>query len=85
MLKIKDNVNLKELKRFGFEFEEEDNRWFYYGFTRPSCDSEIRIYIRCDTRIINTYFDMNVNHELLHDKIYVLINEGLVEMVGNYL
>ena len=43
MLKIKDDVNLKELEKFGFEFSEDDNFYFYYEFTEPDCNSELRI------------------------------------------
>ncbi len=71
MLKIKDNVDLKELEKFGFE--ENGGRYFYYGFTRPDCNSEIRIYIDVETREISTGFDIYVNPYKIHDKIYDLI------------
>lgn len=81
MLKIKNNVDLKELEKFGFEYDEDNNNYFYYGFTRANCNSEIRMYINKDDRIISTGFDMYVHEEKIHDKIYDLIQAGLVEKV----
>ena len=77
MLKIKDSVDLKELEKFGFE--EEENNYFYYGFTRPDCNSEIRMYVDKKDRTITTGFDMYVAEDKIHDKIYDLIQAGLVE------
>ena len=81
MLKIKDDVNLKELEKFGFEFSEDDNFYFYYEFTEPDCNSELRIYIDKDTREISTGFDMYVSPYKIHNKIYDLIKANLVEKV----
>ena len=67
MLKIKDDVDLKKLEKFGFE--EVELMYFYYGFTKPDCNSEIRIYIDIETREINTGFDMYVDPYKIHDKI----------------
>lgn len=33
MLKIKENVDLKELEKFNFEYDEDNDYWFYYSFT----------------------------------------------------
>lgn len=79
MLKIKDNVDLKELEKFGFE--EDEDKYFYYGFTEPNCNSEIRMYIDIKTRVISTGFDMYVSPYKIHDKIYDLIQAGLVEKI----
>lgn len=49
-------IDLKELEQFGFE--EETDYYFYYSFTKPNCDSEIRIYVKKETRIISTGFDV---------------------------
>ena len=81
MLKIKDSVNLKELEKFGFEYDEDNNYYFYYGFTRPDCNSEIRMYVDKYDRIITTGFDIYVAEDKIHDKIYDLIKAGLVEKV----
>lgn len=77
MLKIKDEVDLKELEKFGFE--EEETNYFYYGFTRPDCNSEIRMYVDKKDKTITTGFDMYVHEGRIHDKIYDLIQAGLVE------
>ncbi len=81
MLKIKDSVDLKELEKFGFEFSEDDNFYFYYEFTEPDCNSELRTYIDKDTREISTGFDMYVSPYKIHNKIYDLIKANLVEKV----
>ena len=81
MLRIKKEVDLKELEKFGFEYDEDNNYYFYYGFTRPSCNSEIRIYVDKKDRVITTGFDMYVAEDKIHDKIYDLIIAGYVEKV----
>ena len=81
MLKIKDSVDLKELEKFGFEYDEDINCYFYYGFTRANCNSEIRMYIDKKNKTITTGFDMYVHEGKIHDKIYDLIEAGLVEKV----
>ena len=83
MLKIKDDVNLKELEKFDFEYYEDENYWFYYGFTKPNQNSELRYYIDNKTREIITEFDLCVNTSAIHDKIYDLIKDGLVEKVSD--
>ena len=79
MLKIKEDVDLKELEKFGFE--EHEKNYFYYGFTTPFCNSEIRMYVNKEDRIITTVLDINVHENKIHDKIYDLIKAGLVEKV----
>ena len=81
MLKIKDNIDLKELEKFGFEEYEEEETYFWYGFTKPSSNSEIYIHVNIKSRIITTGFDMYVAQDKIHDKIYDLIEAGLVEKV----
>ena len=81
MLKIKQGVDLKELEKFGFEYYEDFNEWFYYGFTKPNDNSEIRMNIRNDTRRIYPSFDFNINVDSIYDKIYDLIKADLVEKV----
>lgn len=81
MLKIKDNVDLKELEKFGFELDEDMGQYFYYGFTEPWCNSEIRIYAKQESRKISIGFDSCVNPCGIHDKIYDLIQAGLVEKI----
>ena len=75
MLKIKDNVDLKELEKYGFEYEEdyaeenlEDLTKFYYNGG---------LYIFTDSRNFDDY-DYGIRDI---DKIYDLIKDGLVEKV----
>lgn len=79
MLKIKDSVDLKELEKFGFD--DEEDRYFYYEFTAPDCNSELRLYVDKKTREISTGFDMYVSPYRIHDKIYDLIKANMVEQV----
>ncbi len=79
MLKIKDNVDLEELEKFGFE--EDEGQYFYYEFTEPNSNSELRIYVDIKTRIISTGFDPYVSPYKIHDKIFNLIQAGLVEKI----
>ena len=74
-----EKIELKELEKFGFE--EDDDYYFYYGFTRPSCNSEIRMYVNKKYRIITTGFDIYVAEDKIHDKIYDLTTAGYVEKV----
>lgn len=77
MLKIKENVDLRELEKFGFE--KDDLQYFYYGFTEPRDNSEIRLYVDNSTREISTGFDEYVSPYKIHDKIYDLIQAEIVE------
>lgn len=93
MLKIKDDIDLKELEKFNFEYDEDNDYWFYYGFTEPFDQSEVRYYIDNKDRRISVGFDMYVNPYKILDKAYDLIQAGLVEKeqiwkrfkVGEYL
>ena len=84
MLKIKDNVDLKELEKFGFEYDEDYDYWFYYAFTEPNDQSEVRYYIDNKDRRISIGFDMYVNPYKILYKIYDLIQAGLVEKEQRY-
>lgn len=79
MLKIKDNVDLKELEKFGFKRVE-----YYNGtcwkFTRFIGKHEaINIIIREDNKILK-YNIMSVKNDL-EDIVFDLIQAGLVEKV----
>lgn len=83
MLKIKDNVDLKELEKFGFVLEQSmKNGNFYYVFCRLFID---------DNRFIQQYDIYNayciIDYELSPnevDTLYDLIKAGLVEKVNKY-
>ena len=81
MLKIKDDVDLKELEKFGFEYDGDNDWYFYYGFTGTNDQSEIRHYVYISNRIISTGFDVYVDPFQIHNKIYDLIKADLVEKV----
>lgn len=78
MLKIKDNIDLKELEKFGFKFEE--------GTTYIKEIDEITcIYVsECDLKCIDYVIDPLSNDKFIYDltdTLYDLIQAGLVEKV----
>lgn len=83
MLKIKDNVDLKELKKFGFELRHY--HWANNIYERPLMYPEYSrqsLYVDYNTRIIDeeeTNFSViNAREEHIQD----LIKADLVEKVG---
>ena len=84
MLKIKDNVNLKQLENFGFEYKGNYNRGDVW--VRKIDDKLIRgISIKgdWDNRIIEFEFPyMDIEYPNLEYYIQDLIEAGLVEKVG---
>lgn len=81
MLKIKDNVNLKELEKFGFKKEKEEEVYTYYDYLGIDADCKINMYVSGETREIATEIDEYVNSYEMHDEMYDLITAGLVEKV----
>lgn len=82
MLKIKDNVNLKELEKYGFKlkYNEYNGKPFSYekefiGWNRRS---DITIYI--EDRKINCYIEEELE---IIETLYDLIKADLVEKVGD--
>lgn len=74
MLKIKDNVNLKELERYGFDLEQTKDEFDQiYGF-----DKGLLFYK--DSKIIILPWN---NQNTALDKLYDLIKDGLVEKVDD--
>ena len=72
MLKIKDNVDLKELEKYGFE----KDRMLGYILTKYENENWQKILVRIDSkRIIN--FNYGSSEETIQD----LIKDGLVEKV----
>lgn len=84
MLKIKDNVDLKELEKFGFEYEEpvyqkkisKTGKEFIYCDIYAESSREIDIYIGDDIDD-NPRDDCPINVDVLYD----LIKADLVEKV----
>ena len=74
MLKIKDNVDLKELEKFGFELN--GNEWYLKQL------EDIDIFIKPISKviIIACYEERDVEEI---DTIYDLIQAGLVEKVSD--
>ena len=94
MLKIKDNVDLKELEKFGFKAKYDENtgnicayekkilKNEYEGLfiTLQETKSRIRIY-RCYTKKITIWVIQKYNDYFDIDTLYDLIQAGLVEKV----
>ena len=74
MLKVKSDVDLKELEKFGFELKEDS----YEYNTCEEEDGFSGFTIDTDDRIINNY--SSVSRKNL-DVMYDLIQAGLVEKV----
>ena len=79
MLKIKDNVDLKELEKFGFELDNEIN-WYFKQITWE--DGDVYHYIVRDDRVIgienNVFFCFKIDNT-----IYDLTKADLIEKVGD--
>ena len=82
MLKIKDNVDLKELEKFGFKYDEKMNYYYkqclgtfnkFIVFTEEDIDS-------CKGQIV-FYNDSAFNTTLYLGTLYDLIKADLVEKV----
>lgn len=74
MLKIKDNVNLKELEKYGFNYDSKLNEYeigdIFHGY----------ISINEKDRLINPTYDECMWLEI-EDLFYELIKNNLVEKV----
>ena len=86
MLKIKDNVDLKELEKFGFRRLEDDLRNHKYSWKRVLNGGFYELYITRDNRL-SFYFEscgkfgyLRIKEKLL-DKLYDLIKADIVEKV----
>ena len=76
MLKIKDNVDLKGLKKYGFKFKDRTGKYEYYN------RSYVVIYIKSWNREISIQYLNDTLQEYEHDLepvIYDLIKDGPVE------
>lgn len=77
MLKIKDNVNLKELEKFGFKINNsvtDKNNVSCLTFKFLTISQTIR-----DIEISSGYDEVNGDEEI--EKLFDLIQAGLVEKV----
>ena len=79
MLKIKDNVDLKELEKYGFQYYEEvyvkeiERAEPIFGLGESK-----KIYVDDDSRNISIGIGL-YDTDIELDTIYDLINDGLVE------
>lgn len=75
MLRIKDNINLKELKKFGFLEAEQ------YYYPKEDCVVELRIS-KTDRRLYIIAYDLEYDVIIEDiDLLFDLIKAGLVEKV----
>ena len=77
MLKIKDDVDLKELGKFGFKEYEHG-----YVFNKSKYDISLNVY-KSDRKVIifSGQYDDYENGKNVEPKLYDLIQAGLVEKV----
>ena len=73
MLKIKDNVDLKELEKYGFKYEKYYEYGKYYLLRRNG-----KVIIR----IVERKLKLHSNNKT-YSTLYDLIKDGLVEKVGD--
>ena len=78
MLKIKEDVDLKELEKFGFEFDKYD---YYYDFRPYKENDGSYLLIRKDTRELYTDYVELEHIGKAVSILYDLIQAGLVEKV----
>lgn len=80
MLKIKDNVNLKELEKYGFKLKYNENNGKPFSYEKEFIGwnrrSDITIYI--EYREINCYIEEEME---IIETLYDLIKANLVEKV----
>ena len=89
MLKIKDNVDLKELEKFGFVYEEYDvteeddeEPVIFKYYRNGNTYKDYWITVDIDTRILDDECANKMYAEIVPaDLIYDLIQAGLVEKV----
>ena len=81
MLKIKDNVDLKELEKFGFTYTNEYEQYYVLKENKDSAVDdcilvqERKITLRVDNNLVPLYEDYDLT------KIYDLIKADLVEKI----
>lgn len=84
MLKIRDGIDLKELEKFGFYYEDGD--WFkdYIPYKISSPNDYSFIAVGIDNRIIDlNYIQLDTHLEKTINDIFDLIQAGLVEKVSD--
>lgn len=83
MLKIKENIDLKELEKYGlelYEYEEEGLKYIYYNF--PGCTTNrILILDEIDDDVERAFYFDDVLTDEEADILYDLVKADLVEKV----
>ena len=80
MLKIKDNIDLKELEKYGFKKEPEKA---YYYLSKEDCEIFVWITKGYDYKPRHIYIEVHDYSIILNefDDLYDLIKNGLIEKV----
>ena len=74
MLKIVDNIDLKELEKFGFKYYKKDKCYIY-----EATGDYDEIYIDEEDRLIQLNYEPSPY--FIEDCLYYLIKDGLVEKI----
>ena len=86
MLKIKDNVDLTELEKYGFEYRERTKEYYFNidgnEYLEIPTNKESEYYKQVRLFFEDDYYNCWTGNESF-DKLYDLIKDGLVEKVDN--
>ena len=75
MLKIKDDVKLSELEKFGFELEKRNNQYYEYNNEKGA------IHYVFKNKKMSIYLDKYPDSYSANDILYDLIKADLVEKI----
>ncbi len=86
MLKLKDNIELKELEKFGFKYVEDKSFEGDFSYCEKAIGGNIILDISARNRLMLTYItekDSNMTYIFSDglDVLFDLIQAGLVEKV----
>lgn len=85
MLKIKDKVDLKELEKYGFEYDVYENSIHSYKKEIIWHEEKVYYYYICVDENSSDYREIIIETHMqfsgLDDTLYDLIKDGLVEKV----
>ena len=81
MLKIKDNVDLKELEKFGFGKDSYDYYYDFIPYNEDNCNGQYVLINIKTRRIYLNYIDLEYFEKTV-ELLYDLTQAGLVEKVG---
>lgn len=80
MLKIKDNINLKELEKYGFKDFSGGKYYMRYG---DVYSDDLIFDIWCSDRILQIETPLVAVFEKFPDFIFDMIKDGIVEKVSD--